>query len=1076
MKKILVILFLWVSFIGTIHAGQAAFAHGSDDTEFRGVHQVTDTGTASSNTYFTFTRPDGSTVKVHGFYDGGSVVKARVYCNQIGEWDWISTAGDGGSFTVVSSDLKGKLKASGKHFITDNGDSFIFVMDTGYVLFSKSLSFTNFKNFVSDSIKNGSTVIRTLIGTNGIQSGTIKEHVNVYYSDVSKSIINYSQFQSNEERLQYLLRTYPDLQVQLILYPLADNFKNISTSQKDKILQYMIDRYSAYPNVIFLVHNDAKYGSDTTRRNNAVHALNYLKSKDKFNTLRSTGANRILMDQDKKVPYRSEFLGGKSTYVHLETEFDLSADNYGNYGIPTVCGEDLYETYRRGKNIGFPDAFFRKLVWSWTISGGGASYGGSWDRGIRYTSLTYGGSNVTGMKHLKYVSKFFKDYNLELKTFSHSDSYASNGHSGDTRAKAMKNSSTYVVFTPVIANITISGIATNGTYKYAWYDPRNGKSTSIKTVTSKTFTIPSGWSGGVLVAGKGDDFGKPKPTGPVTVASVFTSPSNNSKLSISSTFKWRALNGKGYVKLTVRDLTSGKDIYKYNLSTTSKSISFPVNGHNISAKLETFTDKNVKVGNTSSLSLTAPKTATNTVTMKALSSPLKSPAKFAWTSLNGEGKVKLIITDGTKSPRSYTLSKNITSKTVTIDTLGQTVKAQLISYNYANEVIGSNSYTYKAELIQPAYITSHKTGSRFTSNKVVFKWNKGSSEYTKVWIKDLITGKVLKSYHTSASSLSITIPADGHKLTFALVSYEGNIENDSIYGRHDYTFYAENPKLAYMTSPSNGSRLTSTSPTFKWNLQNTEVVKVYIVDRTTNKVLKDYHTRTSSVKLTVPATGHKIEFTLVSYSNWANGTISGRKTYTYYATSPLLAYMTSPSKNGSRLTSTSPTFKWNMRNTEVVKVYIVDRTTNKALKNYHTRTSSVKLTIPATGHKIEFTLVSYSDWAKGTISGRKTYTYYGKKAAVQTRAYITSPSKNGSRLGNWTTFKWNMKSAEYVKVWIKDLTTGKVLKSYHTNKSSISFPVPKGNHKIAFALVSYNNNIKNSSIFGRRDYTFYSHY
>ncbi len=62
----------------------------------------------------TYARPDGSTVKFPGFYDGGSTWKLRFMPNVIGRWTWTAAFSDGtpgasGSFSCVPSTLPGML-------------------------------------------------------------------------------------------------------------------------------------------------------------------------------------------------------------------------------------------------------------------------------------------------------------------------------------------------------------------------------------------------------------------------------------------------------------------------------------------------------------------------------------------------------------------------------------------------------------------------------------------------------------------------------------------------------------------------------------------------------------------------------------------------------------------------------------------------------------------------------------------------------------------------------------------------------------------------------------------------------
>jgi hypothetical protein len=62
----------------------------------------------------TYIRPDGSQFAYWGFYDGGSVWRARMMCDALGTWRYSARFSDGqpgqdGTFTCVPSDLPGRL-------------------------------------------------------------------------------------------------------------------------------------------------------------------------------------------------------------------------------------------------------------------------------------------------------------------------------------------------------------------------------------------------------------------------------------------------------------------------------------------------------------------------------------------------------------------------------------------------------------------------------------------------------------------------------------------------------------------------------------------------------------------------------------------------------------------------------------------------------------------------------------------------------------------------------------------------------------------------------------------------------
>ena len=311
-----------------------AFSTGTQNTALFGVHEVEVPGGSTSQITFTFTN-GSKTYQVRGFYDNGSVIKARVYCDTLGTWDWESSTGQGGSFSVVPSVLKGKLRAQGKFLVHDNGTPFISIMDTAYSLFNFTdedygttfyTTYDAFIAYVSDAAEYGATMLR--VGAVGVTSFsetiTIPGKLDNYYADTSYNSFNYENFQSDDQRIQWMLENRPTTQIQLILFGATQLYRSpdnelwpLGTAKRLKLLQFMVDRYSAYPNVNFLIYNDVDYAV-AVNRSIVNEAGNFLVDNDPFNTLRSTG---FLRTED----FDTSFYW--ANYYHLETRSDLSADS-----------------------------------------------------------------------------------------------------------------------------------------------------------------------------------------------------------------------------------------------------------------------------------------------------------------------------------------------------------------------------------------------------------------------------------------------------------------------------------------------------------------------------------------------------------------------------------------------------------------------------------------------------------------------------------------------------------------------------------------------------------------------------
>jgi hypothetical protein len=152
-----------------------SLATGDRAAMHRGVYEVTlECMDPMGNPYFdvdlrvTFTRPDGTTATVDGFFDGGRAFKARAYCDVVGQWSWASQSnrrgldGKSGRFDVKDAALPGKLRKHPRdphQFAYDSGEWFLHIGDTGYRYVV--LPEPQWQEYIDQAAKMGATKFRT---------------------------------------------------------------------------------------------------------------------------------------------------------------------------------------------------------------------------------------------------------------------------------------------------------------------------------------------------------------------------------------------------------------------------------------------------------------------------------------------------------------------------------------------------------------------------------------------------------------------------------------------------------------------------------------------------------------------------------------------------------------------------------------------------------------------------------------------------------------------------------------------------------------------------------------------------
>ncbi|OQX51369.1 hypothetical protein B5M47_00745 [candidate division CPR3 bacterium 4484_211] len=451
-----------------LQAAAANFTRNDETAVMYGTHEIALVGDGSydvDNLFaldveVSFTAPSGLIKTVAAFYDGDDNWRARVYVDETGTWSWSSSSsegslnGEGGNFFAQSSNLRGMLRKhsqNSRQLVTDDGQTFINVADTAYFFFTPSE--TDWREYLRQDADHGITSIRSDALGGGLSW-------DMYWTDDSRTQFDLPNFQNMDERVQWLLDNYPDIQVQVKLLPGPSSYgadeavwPTLPQSVRENLLSYMISRWAAYPNLFFEVTNDTRCSSAyPNTRSMADEVGNYFLAHDPWRHLISFGPTR-----DAEFCFtEADWVG----YIALETSYDLSADwvdNYISEPLHVFSEEDYYETYNTPLH---PRYFYRRLVWSWLLSGGSATYGGDWD-----TLTPYSQSDLSGMDSFPYIVSYFRERGIDLALFTPDDSLAAQinapspeGNSGPSRAQvARREYDEFLIYVPNSEDGEVSG-------------------------------------------------------------------------------------------------------------------------------------------------------------------------------------------------------------------------------------------------------------------------------------------------------------------------------------------------------------------------------------------------------------------------------------------------------------------------------------------------------------------------------------------------------------------------------------------------------------------------------------------
>lgn len=527
-----------------------------------GVHEIVLQGDGDSANPFdtkvtiTFTPPSGhaDAKTVWGFYDGDHAWKARVYVSEQGNWTWHSECdsnagldGEKGAFSAIQSteaalQLPGRLlihPRNSRQWITENGRWFLNLNDTAYFLLcaydgnGEPVSDDNAMKYVRDDVERGITSVRCFLASRrGGFAESREQWIAWHFENESLERLRLDTLQQADSRLRKLLDEFPDVAVQLIMFPLEGYGRDgrfwigMSADERERLLRNLVARFAAYPQLLWLVTNDAHYGDKFPNSNAMVREVgDYLMEHDPWQHPRSTGHAR-------KLPF---YFGGEDwvDYVHIEHAHDLGAQQYGPYhkfAKPVFLGEDRYENDHGPRQDPHHMRYWqRRLFWTWLLSGGSANYGGRWwtvhpytETGVRSATfhqrpaVTFRDA-LTGLDSVRPIRDYFEKRSIDLGDFEpdHKLVQDANGRAEMQQPKLMRRGhEEFLIYHPNAASdgqeanvdasqtvrLRVDLRGATGRLGVEWYRVENGEATGGEETTAgdwRELTAP--WPGDDVV-------------------------------------------------------------------------------------------------------------------------------------------------------------------------------------------------------------------------------------------------------------------------------------------------------------------------------------------------------------------------------------------------------------------------------------------------------------------------------------------------------------------------------------------------------------------------------------------------
>jgi len=454
-----------------------------------------------------FNGPNGETVTIDGFWDGGNTWKIRMAPTAVGTWTYTTFSpdnglnGKSGSFNSIPSARQGfvELDPNNQWGWRTSGDlkPHFWMGDTCWRCF-QVLTIAQFQGYINARASQGFNHIRGHF--NSMDSGVSNEG-GPPFSNGNWDTINPGYWQGVDTRLSYA--NSKGITMDLTIGS-GNRWPNITAKQRDRYIRYLIARYAAY-NLTWEGLSEYEENSNGTILINAIG--NMIKNKDPYNHPRSTHT----LDSNAEL-VTSGWLNWIMYQSNGPNPSTIISDR--RYGKPLINEEYYYEQTCSGSSAhnSTPDQL-RTGAWEIAVSGGYFATGN--------TATYTGGSNSynscgltgTGVSQMKHLYNFWTGNNIPYWQMEPQNSLATNG----ARCLA-KVGETYICYKENGGSFTLDLTRTTGTFFLKRFNPRDGSFTALPDVsggTAPTITLPDNGDWVFLV-----QFNTPSDTTPPTITSV----------------------------------------------------------------------------------------------------------------------------------------------------------------------------------------------------------------------------------------------------------------------------------------------------------------------------------------------------------------------------------------------------------------------------------------------------------------------------------------------------------------------------------------------------------------------------
>jgi len=354
----------------------------------------------------------------------------------------------------------------------------------------------------------------------------------------------------------------------------------------------------------------------------------------------------------------------------------------------------------------------------------------------------------------------------------------------------------------------------------------------------------------------------------------------------------------------------------------------------------------------------------------------------------------------------------------------------------------SSTSTFSVDTVAPSapVVATPVNGSYVTTVTPTFSGTAEANSKVRIYIDGALVDSTTADGSGNWSKVSASLSQGSHTIKVTATDAAGNTSSDS--NTNAFTIDSVAPASPVVSTPANGSTVTTTTPMFSGTAEANSKVRIYVDGVLVDSTTADGSGNWTKVSATLSQGSHSIKATATDAAENTSG-YSTTNTFTVDTVAPSAPVVVAPA-NGAVVATQTPTFSGTAEVNSKVRIYVdgglVDSVTADGSGNW----SKVSASLTSGSHTIKAT----STDAAGNTSGYSNINTFTVDVTAPSAPVVSTPA-NGSAVATTTpTFSGTAEANSKVRIYVDGVLVDSTTADGSGNWSKVSTTLTQGSHAV----------------------------